>query len=65
MANDAKRYAMVCKQCGSDDISGDAWADWDTGEQEWVLRCAFDAAFCHTCDCETSIIEVELAPPSA
>jgi len=62
MANDSKRYAMVCRHCGSDDVSRDAWADWDTGKQEWVLRCAFDYAHCHKCDCETSIIEVELAP---
>ena len=62
MPNDSKRYAMVCRHCGSDDVSRDAWADWDTGKQEWVLRCAFDYAHCHKCDCETSIIEVELAP---
>jgi hypothetical protein len=52
---------MVCRQCGSDDVSRDAWADWDTGTQQWVLRCAFDYAHCHKCDGETSITEVELA----
>jgi hypothetical protein len=62
MANDSKRYAMICSECGSDDVSRDAWADWDTGKQEWVLGAVFDYAHCHKCDCETSIIEVELAP---
>jgi len=62
MANDSKRYAMVCRHCGSDDVSRDAWADWDTGKQEWVLGAVFDYAHCHKCERETSIIEVELAP---
>jgi alpha-D-ribose 1-methylphosphonate 5-phosphate C-P lyase len=65
MPNDSKRYAMVCSRCGSDDVSRDAWADWDTGKQMWVLRCAFDTAHCHKCDGETSITEVELAPASS
>jgi hypothetical protein len=62
MSDDSKRYAMVCNHCGSDDVSRDAWADWDTGKQEWVLRCAFDYAHCHRCESESSIIEVELSP---
>ena len=62
MANDSKRYAMLRKVCGSDDVSREASADWDTRNQRWVLRCAFDHAHCHKCDGETSIIEVELAP---
>jgi hypothetical protein len=53
---------MVCNVCGSDDVSRDAWAAWDTRKQEWVLRCAFDDAFCHRCECEVRLLEVELAP---
>lgn len=64
MPNDSKRYAMECNRCGSDDVSRDAWADWDTGKQIWVLRCAFDYAHCYKCDGETSITQVELAPAS-
>jgi len=62
MANDSKRYAMVCRHCGSDEVSRDAWADWDTKSQQWVLGAVFDYAHCHRCDGETSLIEVELAP---
>lgn len=62
MPNDSKRCAMVCSRCGSDDLSRDAWADWDIGKQAWVLRCAFDYAHCHKCDGETSIMEVDFAP---
>jgi hypothetical protein len=53
----------VCSTCGSDDVSRDAWAEWDVGEQGWVLRTEFDYAQCHRCDCETNLIEVQLAPP--
>lgn len=62
MADDNKRYAMVCNVCGSDDVSRDAWAAWDARMQEWVLRCAFDDAFCHRCECEVRLLEVELVP---
>ena len=61
MADDSKRYAMVCGECGSDEVSRDPWADWDTSKQEWVLGAVFDYAHCHKCNCETSLIEVELA----
>lgn len=61
MEKDSKRVGYVCKVCGSDDVSRDAWADWDTREQQWVLRCVFDYAHCHRCDQETRLVEVELA----
>jgi hypothetical protein len=64
MANDSKHYAMVCNVCGSDEVSRDAWANWDTRMQVWVLGAVFDYAHCHKCDCETSLIEVELAASS-
>jgi len=61
MANDSKRYAMVCKQCGSDEVSREARADWNAKKQEWMVGAVFDYAHCHKCDCETSLIEFELA----
>lgn len=62
MANDGKRLAMVCNVCGSDDVSRDSWANWDTRSQQWVLGAVFDYAHCHKCGCETSLVEVELSP---
>lgn len=53
----------VCNTCGSDDVSRDAWAEWDVEEQRWVLRTEFDYAHCHRCDSETRLIEVKLNPP--
>lgn len=64
MASDGKRYAMVCNACGSDEVSRDAWADWDVKNQQWVLGAVFDYAHCHKCDGETRLVEVELAPAS-
>lgn len=60
MHPDSKRIAILCGTCGSDNVSRDAWADWDTGTQQWVLRCAFDHAQCHRCGGETRLVEVEL-----
>lgn len=62
MANDSKRHAMVCSRCGSDEVSRDAWADWDSAKQQWVLGAVFDYAHRHKCDGESSITLVELAP---
>lgn len=61
MLIDRKCIIYVCNVCGSDDVSRDAWADWDTLDQQWVLRAAFDHAHCHRCDGETRLVEVELA----
>ena len=62
MTSGGKRYAMVCGTCGSDEVSRDAWANWDTDEQQWVRGAVFDYAHCHRCDGETRLLQVELAP---
>ncbi|MBW8784131.1 MAG: hypothetical protein JF593_05760 [Novosphingobium sp.] len=55
-----ERVNMVCETCGSDRVTRDAWAEWDSGTQEWTLGAVFDAAFCHACECETRIEEVPI-----
>ena len=62
MERDGKRIAIVCGNCGSDDVCRDAWARWDIGAQDWVLGSVFDDGHCNRCDAESSLIEVELAP---
>ena len=62
MANDSKRIAIICGTCGSDEVSRDAWANWEIGKQEWVLGAVFDDGHCHRCERESRLIEVELAP---
>lgn len=62
MASDGKRYTYVCNVCGSGLVTRDAWAEWSVEDQDWVLGEAFDYAFCHQCEAETRLVEVELAP---
>jgi hypothetical protein len=54
------KVQMLCSNCGSDDVSRDAWGDWDVAQQRWVLRTVFDHAQCHACDSETRLAEVRL-----
>ena len=60
MASDSKRVLFICENCGSDLVTRDAWAEWDFDEQNWVLGAAFDYTFCHKCEAETHMVEVEL-----
>ena len=68
MSQPAKPIAILCETCRSDDVSRDAWGDWDTAAQTWVLRTVFDHSYCHNCDEERNLIEVkitaDLSPPA-
>ena len=55
------RFDYLCKICGGKKVTRDAWAEWDVAEQDWVLGAAYDYAFCHDCQEETNLVEVELA----
>ena len=59
---EAPKIRIVCEECGSDHVSRDAWADWDTQTQCWVLGAVFDYGHCHECDGEARLEEVELSP---
>lgn len=59
-AREEPKVRIVCGTCGSEDVSRDAWGDWDVGLQNWVLRTVFDYAYCHACDGETRLEEVPL-----
>lgn len=52
--------AILCRTCGSDHVSRDAWADWDIQTQQWVLGSVFDAGFCHRCERESGLAELVL-----
>jgi len=51
----------VCEICLGNTVTRDAWAEWDADEQNWVLGAVYDYAFCHDCQEETHLVEVELA----
>jgi hypothetical protein len=61
MAETSKRIAIICGTCGSDLVTRDAWAEWNVENQAWTLGAAYDHAFCHKCEGETRLVEVELA----
>jgi hypothetical protein len=52
------RIDFVCRDCGGNSVSRDAWAEWDVEAQDWVLGSAFDYAFCHDCEAETRLEEI-------
>ncbi|MDQ2893146.1 MAG: hypothetical protein M3R64_08690 [Pseudomonadota bacterium] len=52
---------IVCGTCGSTNVSRDAWASWDKATQDWVLGAVFDAAFCHDCEAERSLEEIQIS----
>ena len=44
----SKKEYPVCDRCGSPNVSADAAARWDHGEQEWTITNVFDKG--HSCD---------------
>jgi hypothetical protein len=52
---------MVCRECGSEDVLADAFAEWNVEKQEWEINNIFDkGAYCNSCDEESRIEEVPL-----
>jgi hypothetical protein len=56
----AVQLKYVCTKCGGDAVTRDAWAEWDFGKQEWVLGATFDYAFCHDCEDEARLREIQI-----
>jgi hypothetical protein len=51
---------LTCNRYGGTNVSRDAWANWDSADQDWELGVVFDYAHCHDCDGETRLVEVDL-----
>lgn len=51
---------IVCKQCGSEMVRRDAWGEWDSTTQQWVLADVFDYAYCLDCDQDTELEDKEV-----
>lgn len=56
------KVQMLCEECGSTEVTRDAWAEWDVESQDWALGAVFDYAFCHACEDDTHILEARLKP---
>jgi len=41
-----------CTSCGGTEIIYDASAEWDTGQQEFVVSSTHDACFCNSEECQ-------------
>jgi hypothetical protein len=57
---ETERVRMICGTCGSDVVTRDAWAEWNTRRQDWVLGAVYDYAYCHDCQNDTRIEEVPI-----
>ncbi len=55
------KVTIVCHDCRSEEVTRDAWAEWDTNTQQWALGAVYDFAFCHNCQVETRLAEVSVA----
>lgn len=49
------RLRMVCAACSSEQVTRDAWAEWNIEAQDWQLAAVFDFAHCHRCQATTHI----------
>lgn len=55
------RYKQVCDECGSENVMADAYAKWDTEDQEWHLVEAFaKGSYCNDCVDETTVKAVKI-----
>jgi hypothetical protein len=55
---DKSKRRMVCAACGSEEVTREAWAEWDVEAQDWRLGAVFDHAWCHRCQRSARIGEV-------
>lgn len=53
----------VCRTCGSEDVSQDAWADWNPATSQMELRSSFDDSHCHQCEESTKTDELKITDP--
>jgi len=56
------RTKPVCSHCGSDDVLCDAYAQWDTENQEWALVTEFPNYVCNSGECDGSECSVNWVP---
>lgn len=55
-----KPVDYLCNICSGNTVTRDAWAEWDSARQEWTLGAVYDYAYCHDCEAETRLVEVDV-----
>lgn len=48
---------IICRDCGSTEVTRDAWAAWSVERQQWELGAVFDDGYCHRCERPASLEE--------
>lgn len=43
------KVVLICPKCGSEDITRDACAQWNTDSGKWELSCVYDVMNCEAC----------------
>lgn len=56
-----QRIQIVCRSCGSTNVTRDALASWDEEAQRWELIDTLDNADCNDCGGECSLDEVPIS----
>lgn len=56
------RVRMICKECGSVNVSSDALARWSEPDQQWEMSSALDNEDCDDCGTETDVIPSAIDP---
>jgi hypothetical protein len=54
---DSVRVEFVCEQCGSANVSSDAFSRWDVPRQQWVVVGHYDSSECLDCAEETGLVK--------
>lgn len=50
----------VCNECGSDEILVDAFGEWDSEGNQWVLHSTYDDLFCSSCSKSVDVTWAEV-----
>ena len=60
--NSRELVTYVCRDCGSDEVYSDAYAQWNPHEWKWEVVSVFPKGdWCVKCEGETRIEEIPLA----
>lgn len=55
-----KKVKLVCRRCGSDDVSADATVRWNVDLQDWEISDVCGGEYCGACDFDTTLVEKEI-----
>jgi hypothetical protein len=54
------KIKKTCSECGTEDILFDAWAQWNSGRQEYFLVDVYPKAICSNCGGECGVNETQI-----